>query len=261
MSKLLDCAIYFPLAINHLSTKLFCAIFVFNKKCVNFCFVKYLLSFLMLAVTTDTFANIKLLDSAVKFSSLDWNIVNDTVMGGRSSSRWFSNSSTTSTFEGFLSLQNNGGFASVRHDLDKIDLTNTEGIYLKVKGDGRKYQFRIRSQASRWANYSQEFKTKEGIDQTFYLPYKDFKAGWRGRSLTDLPILTGKDIKGIGFFLGDKIEGKFKLEVKDIAAITQNSYSIIYKNNLIIGAKAPVPSKQDKQFDPMTIDTQEVKTD
>jgi hypothetical protein len=51
------------------------------------------------------------------------------------------------------------------------------------------------------------------------------------------------------------------LEVKDIAAITQNSYSIIYKNNLIIGAKAPVPSKQDKQFDPMTIDTQEVKTD
>jgi len=228
---------------------------------VNFCFVKFLLSFLMIAVTSTTFANIKLLDSSVKFSSLNWNIVNDTVMGGRSSSRWLSNSSTTSIFEGFLSLQNNGGFASVRHDLEKIDLTNTEGIYLKVKGDGRKYQFRIRSKASRWANYSQEFKTKEGIDQTFYLPYKDFKAGWRGRSLTDLPILTSRDIKGIGFFLGDKIEGKFKLEVTDIAATTQKSYSNMVKKNLINGTKTPVSNKQDKQFDPMTIDPQEVKPD
>jgi len=215
----------------------------------------------MIAVTSTTFANIKLLDSSVKFSSLNWNIVNDTVMGGRSSSRWLSNSSTTSIFEGFLSLQNNGGFASVRHDLEKIDLTNTEGIYLKVKGDGRKYQFRIRSKASRWANYSQEFKTKEGIDQTFYLPYKDFKAGWRGRSLTDLPILTSRDIKGIGFFLGDKIEGKFKLEVTDIAATTQKSYSNMVKKNLINGTKTPVSNKQDKQFDPMTIDPQEVKPD
>ena len=215
----------------------------------------------MIAVTSTTFANIKLLDSSVKFSSLNWNIVNDTVMGGRSSSRWLSNSSSTSTFEGFLSLQNNGGFASVRHDLEKIDLTNTEGIYLKVKGDGRKYQFRIRSKASRWANYSQEFKTKEGIDQTFYLPYKDFKAGWRGRSLTDLPILTSRDIKGIGFFLGDKIEGKFKLEVTDIAATTQKSYSNMVKKNLINGTKTPVSNKQDKQFDPMTIDPQEVKPD
>jgi hypothetical protein len=223
--------------------------------------VKYLLSFLMLAVTSTTFANIKLLDSSVKFSSLNWNIVNDTVMGGRSSSRWLSNSSSTSTFEGFLSLQNNGGFASVRHDLEKIDLTNTEGIYLKVKGDGRKYQFRIRSQASRWANYSQEFKTKGGKVQTFYLPYKDFKAGWRGRSITDLPVLTGKDIKGIGLFLGDKIEGKFKLEVTDIAATTQKSYSNMVKKNLINGTKTPVSNKQDKQFDPMTIDPQEVKTD
>lgn len=212
----------------------------------------------MLAVTSTTFANIKLLDSSVKFSSLNWNIVNDTVMGGRSSSRWLSNSSSTSTFEGFLSLQNNGGFASVRHDLEKIDLTNTEGIYLKVKGDGRKYQFRIRSQASRWANYSQEFKTKEGKVQTFYLPYKDFKAGWRGRSITDLPVLTGKDIKGIGLFLGDKIEGKFKLEVTDIAATTQKSYSNMVKKNLINGTKTPVSNKQ---FDPMTIDPQEVKPD
>ena len=69
------------------------------------------------------------------------------------------------------------------------------------------------------------------------------------------------DIKGIGFFLGDKIEGTFKLEVTDIAATTQKSYSNMLKKNIINGSKNPVPSKQDKQFDPMTIDPQEVKAD
>mgnify|MGYP001327356349 CR=1 FL=1 len=149
-----------------------------------------------------------ILINADKTSKLKWNIVNDTVMGGRSSSRWRDESSTLS-FEGFLSLENNGGFASIRHDLNNINLSGTEGIFIKVKGDGRKYQFRIRSQASRWANYSQEFKTKKDTVQTFYLPYKDFKPSWRGRSVRNVPTLTGKDVRGIGFLLGDKIQGKF----------------------------------------------------
>ena len=187
----------------------------------------------MVMLVSNTFGNIQLLDNAVKSSSLNWNIVNDTVMGGRSSSRWISNSSSTSYFEWFLSLKNNDGFASVRHDLKNIDLTNTEGIYIKVKGDGRKYQFRIRSQASRWANYSHEFKTKKGKDQTFYLPYKNFKAAWRGRSLRNLPILNGKDVRGIGFLLGDKVQGEFKLEVSEIGAITQKEYSNMVKKNII----------------------------
>ena len=169
--------------------------------------MKYFFAFIMVALTSNTFASIKLLDNTANSSSLNWDIVNDTVMGGRSSSRWISNSPLNSSFEGFLSLQNNGGFASIRHDLKNIDLTRTEGIYLKVKGDGRKYKFRIRSQASARANYSYEFQTVKGKDQTFYLPYKDFKAAWRGRSLRNLPILAGKDVREIGFFLGDKVQG------------------------------------------------------
>ena len=54
---------------------------------------------------------------------------------------------------------------------------------------------------------------------------------------------------------------KFKLEVTDIAATTQKSYSNMLKKNIINGSKNSVPSKQDKQFDPMTIDPQEVKPD
>ena len=203
---------------------------------------------ILIALTANASDTIPLLDSNGKTSKIKWNIVNDTVMGGRSSSRWSDKSSTLS-FEGFLSLENNGGFASIRHDLNNINLSGTEGIFIKVKGDGRKYQFRIRSQASRWANYSQEFKTKKDTVQTFYLPYKDFKPSWRGRSVRNVPTLTGKDVRGIGFLLGDKIQGKFKLDILNISASTQKDFK-----NLLSETKVSSSSKRSKKdFDPMTI--------
>lgn len=210
--------------------------------------MRYALALMLIALTANASDTIPLLDSNGKTSKIKWNIVNDTVMGGRSSSRWSDKSSTLS-FEGFLSLENNGGFASIRHDLNNINLSGTEGIFIKVKGDGRKYQFRIRSQASRWANYSQEFKTKKDTVQTFYLPYKDFKPSWRGRSVRNVPTLTGKDVRGIGFLLGDKIQGKFKLDILNISASTQKDFK-----NLLSETKVSSYSKRSKKdFDPMTI--------
>ena len=210
--------------------------------------MKFILALMFIALTSNASDTIPLLDTNGKTSKIKWNIVNDTVMGGRSSSRWSKNSSALS-FEGFLSLENNGGFASVRHDLNNINLSSTEGIFIKVKGDGRKYQFRIRSQASRWANYSQEFKTKKDTVQSFFLPYKDFKPSWRGRSVRNVPTLTGKDVRGIGFLLGDKVQGKFKLDILNISASTQKDFK-----NLLSKSKTSSSSKRSKKdFDPMTI--------
>ena len=210
--------------------------------------MKFIVSLMFIALTSNASDTIPLLDSNGKTSKIKWSIVNDTVMGGRSSSRWVKNPSALA-FEGFLSLENNGGFASVRHDLNNIDLRSTDGIFIKVKGDGRKYQFRIRSQASRWANYSQEFITKKDTVQTFFLPYKDFKPSWRGRSVRNVPTLVGKDVKGIGFLLGDKIQGKFKLEVLNISASTKKDYKNLISKFDILSS----PKKTIKDFDPMTI--------
>ena len=210
--------------------------------------MKLILALMSIVLTSNAADTIPLLDTNGKTSKIKWNIVNDTVMGGRSSSRWSKNSSALS-FEGFLSLENNGGFASVRHDLNNINLSSTDGIFIKVKGDGRKYQFRIRSQASRWANYSQEFKTKKDTVQSFFLPYKDFKPSWRGRSVRNVPTLTGKDVRGIGFLLGDKVQGKFKLDILNISASTQKDFK-----NLLSKSKTSSSSKRSKKdFDPMTI--------
>ena len=200
--------------------------------------MKFFCALLVVSFSTSRFGDIILSKQNGKLSKLNWKVVNDTVMGGRSSSRWTSNSSAF-IFEGNLSLENNGGFASIRCELKNNDLSNEDGIYLKVKGDGRKYQFRIQSKVSRWANYSNEFKTKKDLVQTFYLPFKDFKPSWRGRRLYNLPTLEGEDVVGIGFLLGDKIQGKFKLEIIEVGATTKKSYT---KRSTI----------KKTQFDPMT---------
>ena len=63
-------------------------------------------------------------------------------MGGRSSGTIERTAEGTLRFEGSLSLENNGGFASFRSGrLDRLDwdLDGSEGLEIRVKGDGRTY--------------------------------------------------------------------------------------------------------------------------
>ena len=102
--------------------------------------MKSFCALLIVSFSTTLFGDVRLSKQNGKLSKLNWKVVNDTVMGGRSSSRWTSNSSEF-IFEGNLSLENNGGFASIRCEFKNDDLSVEDGIYLKVKGDGRNYQF------------------------------------------------------------------------------------------------------------------------
>ena len=190
--------------------------------------MKLFLTFALFCVSIKTFGSVLLFNSQKDLKS-NWSTLNDTVMGGRSSSRWISEPSFS--FAGNLSLANNGGFASVRNNINNLDLSKTEGIHISVMGDGRKYQFRIRSRSFSWADYSYDFKTVNGVEQNFYLPYKDFESSWRGLSLGILPTLKGKDIIEIGFFLGDKKSGKFKLNISEVSATDEFAYSKMLKKS------------------------------
>ena len=68
----------------------------------------------------------------------NWMAVNDGVMGGVSRSRPEVSSRDTLVFTGNLSLENNGGFASVRHVSEPFELDQGAGVLLRVKGDGKK---------------------------------------------------------------------------------------------------------------------------
>ncbi len=74
-----------------------------------------------------------------------WTTINDGVMGGISNSTFSVNpQDSTATFSGYVSLENNGGFASVRTYPIDFQLDGYNGIVLRVKGDGNIYSFRLR---------------------------------------------------------------------------------------------------------------------
>ena len=71
-------------------------------------------------------------------------IVNDGVMGGVSQSRLSLDEQGALVFEGKVSLDYGGGFASVRSIVNQLDAEKYQGIFLKIRGDGNKYQLRLR---------------------------------------------------------------------------------------------------------------------
>ena len=171
--------------------------------------------------------SVTLFDTKNNLKILRWSIVNDTVMGGRSKSSWKRLDGKNAKFAGTLSLENNGGFCSVRTYPKDLGLDKTEGFLIKVLGDGRSYSLNARSRKARGGvNYRANFATTKGKITEFWLPFKEFKPCWRGSQIKDLPTLKGGDIEGIGFLLGDKKPGVFKLEIVKIVAMYKNSTKI-----------------------------------
>ncbi len=147
-----------------------------------------------------------------------WPNVDDVVMGGVSSSRMRMEDSTA-IFAGKLSLENNGGFASVRSNADIPDLTGFDAVRLRVRGDGKKYQFRIStSQSSNRASYQMTFETEKDSWKEVELSFSDFVAAFRGRMLPDEPPIDASKISAFGFLIAEKQEGPFRLEIDWIQA-------------------------------------------
>ncbi|QQL46122.1 CIA30 family protein [Sulfuriroseicoccus oceanibius] len=143
-----------------------------------------------------------------------WSAVNDGVMGGLSQGGARMKAGVMH-FSGTLSLENNGGFASVRTQNYRADLSGTKGIRLRVFGDGRTYQLRVSTDArfrqSRIA-YKAEFTPQKGEWTEVDVPFVNMVPSWRGR-LLEGPELDLSKITQIGILLGDKKEGPFSLKV------------------------------------------------
>ena len=148
-----------------------------------------------------------------------WVRVNDGVMGGLSQSEMRFTAGGTALFEGTLSLENNGGFASVRTIPTDFALDGYTGLAVQVKGDGRRYMLRLRT--DRYLDgpaYESSFDTVAEKWVTVRLPFRDFVPTFRGRRLRNVPALDSADIRQIGFMLADKQAGPFRLEVDWITA-------------------------------------------
>lgn len=145
----------------------------------------------------------------------NWLRINDSVMGGVSTSvLHFEDGSLL--FKGQLSLENNGGFASVRR-VGKMSLSSQNGpLTISAKGDGRQYQVRLRTNRTYdGVAYVAMFSTNTGW-QNLQFQQSDFVAQYRGRRVNGAPALSFDDVEQIGFMLADKQPGAFRLRVNQL---------------------------------------------
>lgn len=143
-----------------------------------------------------------------------WRSVNDGVMGGRSLGGMVQTEDGLK-FEGSLSLENNGGFSSVRRLVNQ-DLSGVTRVRLEVRGDGREYQFRIR-QSGRFDGVAwRALFTTDREWRMVEIPLITFIPVFRGTVVKQAGPVVAKDIQQIGFLLADKKAGKFELEVRQI---------------------------------------------
>jgi hypothetical protein len=145
-------------------------------------------------------------------ADLGWRVVNDNVMGGRSSGG-FELSDGSLVFSGVTNT-NGGGFASIRSTPRQLDLGEFRSLGIRFSGDGRTYTFRLKSSQSRIA-YWAEFPTKENAWQEIVIPIASFQPRWRGRIL-DEPSIEPSDINEFGIMIYDGQDGPFRLVVDSI---------------------------------------------
>ncbi len=144
----------------------------------------------------------------------NWIIVDDVVMGGKSSGSFKLNADGFGVFEGRISLDNNGGFSSVRYRFEKIETKKYTKISIKLRGDGKEYQFRIKSNSGDSYSYIAPFSTS-GEWQEIEIQLKEMYPSFRGRRL-DQPNFSNGSIEEIAFLIGNKKREEFKLLIDKI---------------------------------------------
>ena len=150
-----------------------------------------------------------------------WYAVDDGVMGGVSRSA-FRVTDGEGYFHGEVSLENGGGFASVRREPNGFEptLADAQGIALTVRGDGRTYQLRLKSTSLGNASaYRVKFTPSQDAWQTLHFSWDAFEAVRRGTLLSDAPAVTPSEIHQLGFLIADRTAGPFCLRLKRIALV------------------------------------------
>ena len=154
------------------------------------------------------------IDFSVPDAVQGWRTINDTVMGGMSDSRLEATPGETALFAGRVSLENNGGFASVRSPQDEHDLSDFEGVVMRVRGDGKTYKLGLHADATLdGVIWQASFETQAGTWDEIRVPFGRFVPTYRGRILEAEPPIDRSTIGSFSFLIADKQEGPFALEI------------------------------------------------
>lgn len=144
-----------------------------------------------------------------------WRTINDTVMGGVSESRFVA-TADGAAFEGTVSLDRGGGFASVRAPDGDYDLGGGSGLRLDVRGDGKTYKLTLYTHPGGRVSYRAPFTPPDGSWTTVDVPFDALTPYMRGRHVPDAPPFDAAAVRTLGFLIGDAQAGPFRLSLRRI---------------------------------------------
>ena len=147
-------------------------------------------------------------------AATEWQTVNDGVMGGVSEG----NSNYRRQDPGVLRHPVPGRqrwFCVVRTKAKKLDLEKGDTLVAKVRGDGREYSLNLYVNKPLIAfSYRATVQTKKDEWIEIKVPLDKFEATSFGNLVKDAGPVNPTEVNALGFLLGDKKAGPFKLEVE-----------------------------------------------
>ena len=170
--------------------------------------MKYVLILLTLSLSPILNMN-KIYTFSTQTNIKEWRIVNDDVMGGISKSSLVLTDAGHGQFSGHVSLANNGGFASIQLNTTLKLAEEKKFIILRIKGDGKRYEFRLKGENSQSESYVHQFATS-GEWENLKLAISEFYPQFRGRKL-NIPNFNFKSIEQLCFLISNKQEEDFEL--------------------------------------------------
>jgi hypothetical protein len=138
-------------------------------------------------------------------------IVNDGVMGGISQSA-LRQDTQGMYFEGQVSLENNGGFASMRSSAQFPP--GTQVLELLAKGDSKQYKLVLRTALAPRVTYAADF-IAEPSWQTYQFNLNQFKSSFRGQDIS-APPLSFADVIEFGILISNNQAGRFAIQLKTL---------------------------------------------
>jgi hypothetical protein len=170
---------------------------------------------------TNSAAPVLLFDFQDADAVSEWSAIDDRVMGGVSRSRLRHDAAGHAVFEGEVSLDRNGGFASIRSSPGPRGLTGASQCVIEARGGASK-QFKlslITDNGFDSPSYQASFVCTGNEWQTVTLVLTDFRASFRGRDLAGARVLDPARIRQVGLMIAARQAGPFTLDVRRIGLI------------------------------------------
>lgn len=151
-----------------------------------------------------------------------WTAIDDRVMGGVSTSRMSFDPDGHAVFEGVVSTDNGGGFASVRHPELRLGDASTVGYRLQVRGDGKRYKLNLRMDAGLdGVNYQAVFWPPANRWVDVVLSLNVFSPRYRGQPVPSAATLRPQQVCQVGWMVADGQIGAFQLAIRSVTCLGQ----------------------------------------